>query len=154
MRRSAISIDGLGVLIGESIWKVNMPFWLFWACYSRIIFKISPEVGRKTVTGDFWGLIFMLLFVWNHALMGKLVSASFLGFILNITRHCTSGTGSKCREETADRFSGAAFFPAMKTAVGPSDPPDCPWTSPILGWSPSAQSRMVKRLRSNSGVML
>ena len=64
-----------------------------------------------------------MLFVWNHALMGKLVSASFLGFILNITRHCTSGTGSKCREETADRFSGVAFFPAINIAVGPFEPP-------------------------------
>ena len=84
---------------------------------------ISPEAGRKTVTGDFVWLIFILLFVWNHALMGKLASASFLGFILNIARHCTSGTGSKCREETADRLSGAMFFPAINIAVGPFEPP-------------------------------
>ena len=72
-------------------------------------------------------------FVWNYALMGKLISTSFFGFIWNTIRHCTSDTGSKCREETATRLSGAAVFPAIKTAVGPFDPPGCPWASPILG---------------------
>lgn len=66
-------------------------------------------------------LMFMLLFVWDHALMGKLISASFFGFIWNTIRHCTSDTGSKCREEAAIRLSGAAFFPAVKLVVALPD---------------------------------
>ena len=82
-----------------------------------------PRSRKKNGDEGFCVVDFMLLFVRDHALMGKLVSTSFLRFILNITRHCTSGTGSKCREEAADRLSGAAFFPAINIAVGPFEPP-------------------------------
>lgn len=51
MRRLAISIDGLGVLIGEITWKVNKPFLVVLCLLFLDNIKISPEAGKKHGNG-------------------------------------------------------------------------------------------------------
>lgn len=68
-------------------------------------FKIAVDKQPQSKEGHFMSSLDKQgLITLDHALMGKRISTSFFGFIWNTIRHCTSGTGSKCREETAIRL--------------------------------------------------